>query len=149
MWSWYRRQRRRHKKAFTLIELMIAIAIIGSIASLAVVKYENFVCHAQEQEARVALQNIYQVETQIFSEFDAYDPLPVCTFGYIGFVCVGPHIIIEFPGRSRYSYNVDNATATTFLAHATGTSGHVVGDAITIDQNGKLDLSASVCGSAP
>ena len=41
----------RHSKGFTLIELMIVVAIIGILASLAVAAYQTFTVRAQVAEA--------------------------------------------------------------------------------------------------
>ncbi len=144
LFSRYRELRRRHKRAFTLIELMVAVAIIGAIASLAVVNYEKFVCKAQETEAKTTLHNIFAIESDVFANYSQYDALGPCTFGYGPPVCTAVHIAIEFVGRSRFTYSVDTGT-DTFLAHAVGTTGHVLGAHLTIDQDGKLDTSGTVC----
>lgn len=148
MWTWYRSVRRRHKTAFTLIELMITVAVIGSLSALAVVKYETFVCRAQQSEATSTLHNIASAESDVFAEFDKYDPLPACTFGGYGeTICNGSHIVIQFQGRSRYTYDVTTtASPESYLATATGTSGAVLGDVLTIDPTGNLDRSQQICG---
>jgi len=43
----------RHSKGFTLIELMIVVAIIGILASLAVSAYQTFTVRAQVAEALI------------------------------------------------------------------------------------------------
>ena len=146
---WYRAARKKNRKAFTLVELMVVVAIAGALASLSVVKYENFVCRTQEGEAKVTLMNIYQVETALFAEFGTYDALADCTFGYGPPVCTGSHIVVQFKGRSRFTYSADTSDTAGFVGTAVGTTGHVLGGRITVNQNGTLDLSGSVCGGAP
>jgi type IV pilus assembly protein PilA len=41
----------RHEKGFTLIELMIVVAIIGILASIAIPAYQDYIARAQTSEA--------------------------------------------------------------------------------------------------
>ena len=149
----YRRARRtkRYKKAFTLIELMIVLGVSGSLSALGITKYEGFVCHTQQQEARATLQEIFQVESALFAETGVYALMQSCTFGYGPPVCSNNFITITFPGRSRFTYSVPTADTVPntpnagFIAEADGNAGKVVGSILKIDQNGALQVEASVC----
>ena len=128
---------------------MIVVSISGAIAALGIVKYENFVCKAQETEAKGVLRNILDVETAIFAEDGTYAALPTCTFGY-GFPCTSTTISLEFKGRPRFSYgittnNVQPFPSTAFTATAIGTTGAVLGGVLTVNQDGLLDYGGSAC----
>ena len=141
---------RRHRRAFTLIELSVVVAICGTIASMAVTRYEKSVCLAQEREALITLRNIADVEETVLAEHGHFDcTVPLCTFvGYDNIECVGKEnlISISFKGRSRFSYEVECVGDTQhFRAHARGTSGQVLGGHLTTNQERVLDRAGSVC----
>ena len=62
----------RPAAGFTLIELMIVVAIIGILASLAAPAASKFQCRAKQTEAKVGLKAIYVAELAYAAEFDAY-----------------------------------------------------------------------------
>src|SRR5258708_8032220 len=65
--------RRRH--GFSLIELLIVIAIILIIAAIAVPKMNNQMMAAHEMAAIRQITTIHQAETQYYSQFAKYAAL--------------------------------------------------------------------------
>jgi len=61
-----------HAEGFTLIELMIVVAIIGILASIAIPNFVRFQLRAKAGEAKLALVTIYKAENSYFSEFGSY-----------------------------------------------------------------------------
>ncbi len=57
---------------FTLVELMIVVAIIGILASIAVPNFNNAVLKARRSEAKVCLDGIHTAEEAYNAAFDAY-----------------------------------------------------------------------------
>jgi type IV pilus assembly protein PilA len=59
-------------RGFTLIELMIVIAIIGVLAAIAVPNYARFQCRAKQTEAKNGLKQLVVAEESYRAENDTY-----------------------------------------------------------------------------
>ncbi len=68
------RTTRKSAKGFTLIELMIVVAIIGILAAIAIPNFLKFQAKARQSEAKTNLAAIYTAQTAYFSEFSQYAP---------------------------------------------------------------------------
>jgi type IV pilus assembly protein PilA len=62
----------RSKKGFTLIELMIVVAIIGILAAIAIPNFMKFQCKSKQSEAKQNLGAIYVAMGSYYSNNDAY-----------------------------------------------------------------------------
>jgi prepilin-type N-terminal cleavage/methylation domain-containing protein len=114
----------KDQQGFSLIELMIVVAIIGIIATLAIPKFLNYQAKAQQAEVRVNLGAIYQ---NMISQTQ-----PNNVAGYTGSTL--DNIGFSTSGIRRYQYTLENISTTTFTARALGISGQISGDKWTIDQ---------------
>lgn len=54
----------RHTKGFTLIELMIVVAVIGILAAIALPSYQNYVARGQVSEAHVLLSGLKSAQAE-------------------------------------------------------------------------------------
>lgn len=57
---------------FTLVELMVVVAIIGILATLAVPQYKKFQAKSRQSEARLSLGGAYTIEQSFAAENSSY-----------------------------------------------------------------------------
>jgi prepilin-type N-terminal cleavage/methylation domain-containing protein len=80
----------RRSRGFSLIELMITVAIVGILASIAIPSWGAFVAKARQVEAKAGLTAIHALETSYWAEHSTYGSLVD-----VGFVS---------EGNGRYGY---------------------------------------------
>lgn len=61
-----------NQKGFSLVELMIVVAIIGLLAAVGVPQYQKFQARARQGEAKSALSAIYSSSQSFFGEWNVY-----------------------------------------------------------------------------
>jgi prepilin-type N-terminal cleavage/methylation domain-containing protein len=81
----YRRSRLQGSDGFTLIELMIVIAIVGILVSVATVSYSYFVAKAKAVEAETAIHEVERLESIYRASHDVYTD----SFADLGFSMAG------------------------------------------------------------
>lgn len=64
--------RLKSSKGFSLIELMIVVAIIGVLAAIAVPNYQKFQARSKQSEAKSNLAAIYSAEKSFQAEWQQY-----------------------------------------------------------------------------
>ncbi len=106
----------RSKKGFTLIELMIVVAIIGILAAIAIPNFMRFQARSRTTEARTNLGAIYTAEVSFFGEGSAYG-----NFGEIGWGPTGtPRYHYTFTGGVSGNPSTTPGTADDTGADVTG-----------------------------
>lgn len=121
-----RKLRGNNSKGFTLIELMIVVAIIGILAAIAIPNFLKYQCKARQSEAKTNLGGIRVSQEAYFAEFDRYGSDTT----RIGFAP---------KGSVRYSYTTVGTT-DGFSANATGQIGNVEDDQWDMEGN-KTELT--------
>jgi len=116
-----RKLRGNNSKGFTLIELMIVVAIIGILAAIAIPNFLKYQCKAKQSEAKTNLGSIRVAQEAYFAEFDTY---------HAGTDLIG----FAVKGSQKYDYGVNPGNTTGFTATATaqGGSGNILGDVWTM-----------------
>lgn len=105
---------KKAEQGFSLVELMIVVAIIGVLAALAVPKFQSFQAKAKQSEAKSNLSHIYTLEQSYFGDQDKY----TIDKAELGF---------STQGHTRYDYDITiGAGGATFVGTATATSNSVI-----------------------
>ena len=147
------------EKGFSLVELMVVVAIIGILASIAMPKFRTFQAKARQVEAKGNLSQIYTLEEAYLAENDKY--ATVTTINGTG--AGGSPTTCNVPGagnpigfyvsdcsKLRYSYVWTAVTTNTFTTTATSGAGAgnliypgcAIIDTWTVNQNNSLNVTA-------
>lgn len=123
----------KNNKGFTLIELMIVVAIIGILAAIAIPNFMSYQCKAKQAEAKSILGNMRVLQEAYFAEYSTYADDTV-TLGF------------RTPkGDPVYSYSITEGTDDAFTAQATGEPDGENTDTWTIDEESTLTNDPKGC----
>lgn len=81
----------RNQKGFTLIEIMIVVAIIGILAAISIPNFLRYQAKSRQSEAKINLGGIFVAQTSYFGEQSTFG-----SFDRIGFALAG--------SSNRYTY---------------------------------------------
>jgi len=141
----------KNEKGFTLIELMIVVAIIGILAAVAIPNFLRYQAKSKQSEARVILSGIYTSETAYFAEqnsYGAYD-LAMAGVGAARTATPGAGNAIDFApaGVPKYLDTVVTAVHATGATFQTGSCGNIDNDAAvdswTVDSTAREPINAN------
>lgn len=126
---WKEHAMQRATKGYTLIEIMISVAIIGILTAVALPAYRDYVLRARLTEAFSALAALAPAAEQLWSNTRSF--ATVATL---------------LPATSaNFAYAASNASVSSYTVSATG-AGQAAGFVFTIDQSGNRATTAVPAG---
>jgi len=116
---------RMNQSGFTLVELMVVVAIIGILSAIAIPNFQSYQRKAKQKEAQVGLSGIYMAEVSNFAERTTYSS---CLTG-IGFTPDGNNrrYIIGFAAGIQTNASFGSTVAGNCLANTQSFPTNAVG----------------------
>jgi len=130
----HRTARLRRRRGFTLVEVMIVVAVIALLAAVALPSYQSSVRKGRRADARASLVNTAQMMERYSTEHasSGYSTATISTVS-------GPTVVARpASDNGYYQLSLTNLAATTFTLNATPQGAQASDDCgtYTLDQNG-------------
>jgi len=138
---------RAEQRGFTLIELMIAVAIIGILLRLAFPAYQNSVMKSRRADAKTALLDLAQREERYMATTNTYTTsAPALGYAAGTTITSGSPMTVQNGSASFYTLEVATSGAT-FTATARPTGPQLAKDTqcanFIIDNTGRQTISGT------
>ena len=128
------------RSGFSLIELMVVVAIMAFLAMIAVPNFNRFLAKAKRAEAYMNLSSIYAAQKAYFAEHGTYSDI-LYGEGSIGWKPEGkPYYSYGFAGSEGRNNFVGKLGATQFTGSRADKQGFVAVAAGDIDGDGDADI---------
>ncbi len=133
-----------HQKGFTLIEIMIVVAIVTILASIALPAYNNYINRGKLKTAQADLVALgLNIENQ-YQRILAYPGATIATTALIKAAYTG---WVPASNTADFAFSTADASATTYSVVATGQSGGVKDCVLTLKHDGTKTLTSCSYGN--
>lgn len=133
---------RKQQKAFTLIELMITVAVVAILAAIAYPSYQSQILRSHRSEAKAALLQAQVEQEKYFLQSNSYGTLAQIGAGKLGLKAG------DLTAGGYYKIEFENLTGTTYRAKATaqGSQANDTGcTVLSIDETGSKLPTTEKC----
>ena len=110
---------------FSLIEVMVVVAIIGILATLAIPNFTGWIASSKQTEAKTNLMAMYTAQKVFFASNQKY----ASDFNDLAF---------EIPQDAKYTYTIEGRETTFTITAEANLDDDATNDVWTIDQDKKL-----------
>jgi type IV pilus assembly protein PilE len=131
---------KKRQSGFTLIEIMIVVAIVGILAAIAVPQYTDYILRSQLVEGHTGLQDFRVRMEQFYQDNRTYDGAALDNCG-----AAAP------AGQQFFNFNC-RSLGQTYTATATGARGRVTGPppfVFTINEQNVRQTTSAKAGWEP
>ncbi|MEN2425509.1 type IV pilin protein [Chromobacterium vaccinii] len=103
---------RKKTEGFSLIELVITLAVLALLVSIALPSYRNFMMQSNRTAAKTALQDLASRQESYFSTNNNYAS-QLATLGY-----ASGTVYVPGNGNNLYILSITSATTSTYVLNA-------------------------------
>lgn len=132
------RNRASHPTGFTLIELMITVAVVAILATIALPSYQKYIREARRSDGQAALQRVQLAQEKWRTNHGSF----TATLGDLGLGATSD--------EGHYSLGITTASATGYSATATAQGGQAQDTAcatmtVTLSNGVNLATTPAAC----
>ena len=129
-----------NSQGFSLVELMVVVAILGILMTVTIPAYFNYINRARQADAIHKLLDIKAAQEKYYGLYNRYAPIPITgsTFSNL--------LNFDVADSQFYRYSFAGASTNTFTAQANGNNAFLNNDCWQITDGW---ANPSTCGPGP